>query len=136
MKKLLFITLAFASFQTFAFTSLKLKEEVVLKSYGGEAKLEAITYQQRGNIFCVASMSSNNNAETLSIPVGTSFEVTSVDQGGCKRDPVHECRLEVNGRNQDKNIDINLICASTGFFASEVTLSRAQLATSHILSIK
>ncbi|MDO9183743.1 MAG: hypothetical protein Q7U04_15115 [Bacteriovorax sp.] len=136
MKKILLLTIAMASFQTFAFTSITLKSEAKLVPGRFVKSLYFSTSDERGSDYCTVTLTSKENADSLVVAAGTVFEVTSIDQNACGNDWGHVCRLDLSARNHEKNVNLSLICKNKGIFARELTESKVNKIAKNIISVQ
>ena len=136
MKFFLFLAMTLASLQSFAFTSITVKSEAKLTQSEITKSLNFSVSDGKGSDYCIVTLSSVENNDSLIIPAGTVFEVTSVDQNACGNDWGRVCRLDVSARNHDKNVNLSLICKNKGIFAKELTESKVNKISKNIISVK
>jgi hypothetical protein len=136
MKKILFLAMAIASFQSFAFTSITMKSEAKLTQSKFTNSLYFSVSDGKGSDYCTVTLASDENIDSLIIPAGTIFEVTNVDQNACGNDWGRVCRLDVSAVNHDTNVNLSLTCKNKGIFAKELTESKVNKIFKNKISVK
>ena len=136
MKTLLFLTLTLLSFQTYSFESVTLKTEVKLAKNAPTSLLEFTMNEAKGSDYCMISLHSSENVDSLTLAAGTVFEVTSIAQNACNQDWGRQCRLDLEGYNQDKGVELYIVCKDRGLFASKFSESKVNQIAKNKISVK
>ncbi|MBS1971330.1 MAG: hypothetical protein JSU04_13565 [Bdellovibrionales bacterium] len=137
MKKLLFLAATLMSFNCFAYTSITMNTDALLET---KPIFGYPTYSGRDgkrSAYCSVRMSApNSSKETVLVPAGTKFFVTSVYIDVCPQDWGRRCELAVAARNHDGSIEMDLDCYHEGIFASRFTVDKVNRLVKNIAHVE
>lgn len=135
MKKLILLAAMTMSYQTFAFTSVTLNKEVKL-TQNARLKYLQVAIREGSDTYCQVDFTSQENVDSLVIPKGSVFEITSLDQNACARDWGKQCRLDFSARNQELNINLSVLCKDRGFFANNFSEAKVGKVLKGAITVK
>jgi hypothetical protein len=136
MKKFIFLSLSMISLNSFAFSTVTLKQDVTLTKSSISSNLFASATAYTGNDYCNVTLSSNLNEDKIVVKSGTVFEVSSVDQNACGNDWGRVCRLDLITRNSANDLDMHVICKDKGLFASKLTVEKVNKISKGLIVVK
>lgn len=136
MKKIIFLSLSVLSLNSFAFSTVTLKQDVTLTKSSISNTLFGTAVAGKGNDYCSITLSSNLNEDKIVVKSGTVFEVSSVDQNDCGYDWGKVCRLDLSTRNSANDLDLHVVCKDKGLFANKLTLEKVNKISKGLIVVK
>jgi hypothetical protein len=136
MKKIILLSLSVLSLNSFAFSTVTLKQDVTLTRSSISDSLFGTASAYTGNDYCSVTLESNLNEDKIVVKSGTVFEVSSVDQNDCGNDWGRVCRLDLTTRNSENDLDMHVICKNKGLFANKLTIEKVNKTSKGLIVVK